>query len=167
MARFGHPSLSDSYLPAGLPAPAPDRDGVDAGFWEAARRHQLAIQRCRSCGAFQSPAEWVCHHCHSRDLAWETVAGRGRIFSWIRAHHAAHPALRQSLPYLVVLIEIDEAPGVRIIGNLLGDPQQEVAIGGPVEAVFEDHAGADEADTAAGAGAAPAGAYTLVQWRAV
>jgi uncharacterized OB-fold protein len=143
--------MSDTYLPAGLPAPTPDRDGVDAGFWEAARRHQLAIQRCRACGAFQTPPEWVCHRCHSRDLGWERHSGRGRIFSWIRVHHAAHAALRQALPYLVVLVELEGTGGVRMIGNLLGERDQEVAIDTPVEAVFEDHEGG----------------YTLVQWRAV
>jgi len=141
----------DTYLPSGLPAPAPDRDGVDAGFWEAARRHELAIQHCRACGTFQTPPEWVCHRCHSRDLAWEVVAGRGTIFSWIRVHHAAHPALKPALPYLVVLVEVDGTRGVRMIGNLLGDREQEVAMGAAVEAVFEDHEGG----------------YTLVQWRAV
>jgi uncharacterized OB-fold protein len=142
--------VSDTYLPSGLPAPVPASDGVDAGFWEAARRHQLAVQRCRACGTFQTPSEWVCHRCHSRDLEWRAVSGRGRIFSWIRVHHAAHPALRQALPYLVVLVEVPDAPGARLIGNLLGDPRQDVAIDGEVEASFEDHAD-----------------YTLVQWRAL
>lgn len=142
--------MSDTYLPSGLPAPAPDRDGVDTEFWEAARRHQLAIQCCRVCGTFQAPPEWVCHRCHSRDVGWEVVPGRGRIFSWIRVHHAAHPALREALPYLVVLVEIDGADGVRLIGNLVGPADQEVSIDTTVEAVFEDHEGG----------------YTLVQWRA-
>jgi hypothetical protein len=39
-----------------------------------------------------------------------------------------------------------------MIGNLIGDPQQEVRIGAPVTAVFEPH----EASTAP---------YTLVHWR--
>jgi uncharacterized OB-fold protein len=142
---------TSTYLPSGLPAPAPATDGVDAGFWDAAKRHQLAIQRCRACGAFQTPAEWVCHRCHSRDLGWEVVCVRGRVFSWIRVHHAAHPALRTALPYLVVLVDLVDAPGARLIGNLLGPADQEVAIDDEVDAVFEDHEGG----------------YTLVQWRAV
>ena len=39
-----------------------------------------------------------------------------------------------------------------MVGNLLGDPQQEVVIGSKVEAVFEDHNDADPP-------------FTLVQWR--
>jgi uncharacterized OB-fold protein len=51
-----------------------------------------------------------------------------------------------------VLVELPHAGDVRMLGNLLGDPQQEVMIGAAVEAVFEPH---DDA-------AAP---YALVQWR--
>ncbi len=41
---------------------------------------------------------------------------------------------------------------IRMLGNLLGDPHQDVTIGAPVEAVFEPH---DDAPSP----------YTLVQWR--
>jgi uncharacterized OB-fold protein len=63
-----------------------------------------------------------------------------------------HPALKNHGPYLAVLVELPHAGDVRMLGNLLGDPQQEVMIGAAVEAVFEPH---DDA-------AAP---YALVQWR--
>lgn len=141
--------MPDTYLPSGLPAPRPDADGIDAPFWEAARRHQLAVQRCLGCGSYQVPSEWICHRCHARELVWQTLSGRGRIYSWIRVHHPAHPALREAGPYRVVLIELEDAAGVRFVGNLLGDAQRTVEIGAGVEAVFEDHEG-----------------YTLVQWRA-
>ena len=52
----------------------------------------------------------------------------------------------------MVLVELPEAGGVRMIGNLLGDPRQAVPIGAPVEAVFEPH---DDATPP----------FTLVQWR--
>jgi uncharacterized OB-fold protein len=49
-----------------------------------------------------------------------------------------------------VLVELPDANNLRIAGNLLGDPHQEVEIGAPVEAVFEDH---------------KERGYTLLQWR--
>ncbi len=63
-----------------------------------------------------------------------------------------HPALKDAPPYVAVLVELPEAGNVRMIGNLLGDPRQEVRIGAPVEAVFEHHQDATPP-------------YTLVQWR--
>jgi uncharacterized OB-fold protein len=63
-----------------------------------------------------------------------------------------HPALKDAGPYVVVLVELPHAGGVRMIGNLLGDPRQPVRIGAPVTAVFEHHED----------GVSP---YTLVNWR--
>jgi uncharacterized OB-fold protein len=141
-----------TYLPTGLPLPAPSPDGLDREFWEAARRHELVVQRCNACRTFQFGPEWICHACHSFDVGWQRVSGRGRIYSWERVWHPVHPALKDACPYLVVLVELPDADNVRMVGNLLGDPLQEVVIGAPVEAVFEDH---------------PEAGVTLVQWRCV
>ncbi len=59
---------SKTYLPTGMPAPEPTRDGLDREFWEAAKRHELVVQKCNSCGTFQFPAEWICHKCHTLDV---------------------------------------------------------------------------------------------------
>lgn len=141
-----------TYLPAGMPLPAPSPDGLDTAFWEAARRHELVVQKCNNCGGFQFGPEWICHRCRSFDLGWERVSGRGRIYSWERVWHPVHPALKNACPYLVVLVELPDADNVRMVGNLLGDPLQPVEIGSEVEAVYEDH---------------PDQQVTLVQWRTV
>ena len=137
-----------TVLPEGLPAPAPLPDGLDRPYWDAAKRHELVAQRCNACGRFQWGPEWICHRCHSFDLGYARVRGPARIFSWERAWHPVHPALKEAVPYVVLLVGFPEADGIRMIGNLAGDPRAPVAIGARVEPVFEDH-----------------GAYTLVQWR--
>ena len=144
----------ETYLPAGLAAPRPWPDALDKPFWDATRRHELLVQRCEACGKHQWGPEWLCHRCRSYDLSWVPVSGRGRIYSWERVWHPIHPAVAEACPYLVVLVELPDADDVRMVGNLLGDPEREVPIGGEVEAVFEDH---DDADPR----------YTLVQWRIV
>ena len=143
-----------SYLPAGMPAPVAEADGLDRSYWEGTRRGELRVQRCRACATWLWGPEWICHRCLSFDLEWAAVEGRGRIYSWERAWHPVHPALKGQPPYIVVLVELPAAGNVRMVGNLLGDPQQEVRIGAPVEAVFEPH---DDAKVP----------YTLVQWRAL
>jgi uncharacterized OB-fold protein len=55
-------------------------------------------------------------------------------------------------PYIAVLVELPHADGVRMVGNLLGDPTQEVVIGTEVEGVFEHHGDSDPP-------------YSLLQWR--
>jgi uncharacterized OB-fold protein len=146
--------LSRTILPPGLPAPRPTPDGLDQPYWEAARRHELVAQRCRKCRSWQWGPEWICHRCLGFDLAFERVPGRGRIYSWERAWHPVHPALREAVPYVAVLVELPEAGGIRMLGNLAGDARAPVEIGAAVEPQFEDHADADPA-------------FTLVQWRRV
>ncbi|MFP5576815.1 MAG: Zn-ribbon domain-containing OB-fold protein [Acidimicrobiia bacterium] len=143
-----------TYLPPGLPAPAPSTDGLDTEYWEAAARHELVVQRCRACDRHQWGPEWICHRCRSFDLGWAAVAPRGVVYSWERVWHPVHPALAEACPYVVVLVELAHADGVRMVGNLLGEPTEPVVIGAEVEAVFEDHPDADAS-------------YTLVQWQRV
>ena len=143
-----------SYLPEGLPRPAPAVDGLGAEFWEAAKRHELVVQQCRACEGFQWGPEWICYQCHSYDLTYTRVSGRGVIYSWERVWHPVHPALQEATPYIVVLVELPDAGNVRMAGNLLGDRRQDVVIGAEVEVAFEDKGEGDEA-------------YTLVQWRVV
>ena len=95
----------------------------------ATRRGELLVQRCKKCGTFQWGPEWICHKCLSFDLDWHKVSGKGRIYSWERPWHPVHPALKDHGPYIVVLVELPDAGNVRMLGNLLGDPKQEVRIG--------------------------------------
>jgi uncharacterized protein len=136
------------YLPEGLPVPRAQRDGLDKVFWEAIRKHELVVQRCQACAAFQWGPEAVCHKCYSRDLGWQKVSGRGRLYSWIRNWNPVHPALREACPFIVAVVELPDADNIRMVGNLLSDPKQNPPFDAEVEAVFEDHPDA-----------------TLVQWR--
>jgi len=147
-------SDTPAYLPPGLPIPVPSPDGLTHPYWEGTRAGRLMVQRCRGCGGWQWGPEWICHACHSFDLDWAEAKGRGRIYSWQRPYHPVHPALNGLGPYLIVLVELPEAGGIRMVGNLLDDPLQEVRIGDAVEAVFEPH---DQAEPP----------FTLVQWRLV
>jgi uncharacterized OB-fold protein len=132
-------STSSFYLPTGLPIPISEPDGLSAPYWTGLRHNRLLVQRCSHCQTWQFGPEWLCHHCHSFDPAWIEVEPRGRIFSWERVWHPSHASLKSHGPYLVVIVELPEAGNVRMIGNLLGDPAQEVRIGAEVEGVFEHH----------------------------
>ncbi len=148
-------AVSDShYLPSGLPQPAPADDGLGKEFWEATRRHELVVQFCDKCSTYQWGPDYLCNNCHNWDIVYRQVGTRGRIFSWERPWYPVHPVLQAKLPYIVVLVELPEAGNVRMVGNLLGDAQQQIVIGAEVEAVFEDHTDVPEP-------------YTLVQWRVV
>jgi len=145
-------SAPGAYLPDGLPAPRPEPDGLSAPYWAGLARNELWVQRCAHCGHWQWGPEYLCFRCHRFDVGWERVEPAGRIFSWERPWHAVNPALNGHGPYLVVLVELPAAGGIRMVGNLLGDPMQQVRIGADVDGVFEHHG-------------RQAGDYTLLQWK--
>jgi uncharacterized OB-fold protein len=134
-----HRDHNAGYLPAGLPIPVAEPDQLSAPYWEGLRQDRLLVQRCRHCRTWQFGPEWICHRCHSFDVDWTETDPKGHIFSWERVWHPSHTALRSHGPYLVVIVELPKAGGVRMIGNLLGDPAQEVDIGTEVEGIFEHH----------------------------
>jgi len=146
--------VSAAYLRPGLPQPVPAPDGLDAPFWAGLRDERLLLQRCGGCGHFQWGPEWICHRCHSFNLDYEEVAPEGLIYSHERVWHPVHPALAEQGPYVIVLVELPAADGVRLVGNLLGDPRQPLSIGAEVRGVFEHHPDAEPP-------------FTLLQWRAV
>ncbi len=144
--------MSNYYLPSGLPAPKAEPKGLYGPYWEAARNEQLLVQRNPLTGTYQWPPQWIAQDTQTFELDWIEVAPRGLIYSWTRVWHPVHPALKDAGPYIVLVVELPHAGGIRMLGNLLGDPRQEVVIGAEVEAVFEHHADAEPP-------------FTLVQWR--
>jgi uncharacterized protein len=140
-----------TYLPKGLPEPVAEPDRLDLPYWQGTRQGKLMVQRCGACKTWQWGPEWLCHKCHSFDMRWVEVKGEGRIYSWTRAWHPVHPALKGFGPYIAVVVELPAAGNIRMLGNLLGDVQQKVEIGAQVKAVFEPH---DDAKVP----------YTLVHW---
>lgn len=140
------------YLPKDMPTPVVENDNLDRPYWEGTLKGELRVQRCKACGTWQWGPEWLCHECLSFDMEWVTIAPKGRIYSWTRLWHPVHPALKEQGPYIAVLVELPQAGNVRMLGNLLGDPRQEIPIGAEVEAVFEPHPDATPP-------------YALVQWK--
>ena len=99
----------------------------------------LAIQRCTACATLQHPPEEVCHACGAMDFDVEVLAPRGTVHSFTVVHYPANPALADAVPYTVVLVSLDEAPHLRVVGNLEG----EARIGMPVVPFWEERAADD------------------------
>ena len=98
----------------------------------------LKVQQCSRCGVLQHPPEELCHQCGSFELGFKELAGRGTVYSYTVAHYAVNRGLVDAVPYAVVLVSLDDAPEVRVIGNVLDIPPDQVRIGMPVEAVWEE-----------------------------
>jgi uncharacterized OB-fold protein len=124
-------------LAEGRPLPAIDRPLTEP-YWEAARRHELVILRCQSCQRWIWYPQELCYECNSANLAWEPIGPTGTIYSFVVLRHGLHPYFAQHLPLAVALVALDDAPYVRITANILDCPADDVHVGMPVTACFED-----------------------------
>jgi len=131
--------MTESFMPQGVPLPGAEAGTPDAEFWEACRRHELVVQRCSDCDTFRHTPELICYECYSFNYRWEQVSGRGTVYSHMNVVHPVHPALMQVGPFNVVLVELSDAQGIRMIGNMVDCAYEDIHIGMPVEVVFEDH----------------------------
>jgi uncharacterized protein len=121
-----------AQVPRPLPRPTP----VSAPYWEAARRHELAIQRCASCQRHVFYPRLNCPACGSQQLDWVTASGRGTVYTYTIARRPTHPAFAGRTPYVIAIVELEEGP--RMTTNIVGCDPDSVQIGMPVEAAFED-----------------------------
>jgi uncharacterized OB-fold protein len=127
----------------GAPLPAIGEDS--AGFWEGTAAGELRIQRCTNCGRLRFPPRPMCPNCQSLDHEWKLMSGKGRIWSFVVPHPPLLPAFMELAPYNVVVVELDEDPTIRLVGNLLETPDGQIndvdansiRIGEPVQVVFQ------------------------------
>ena len=89
---------------------------------------------CNGCDAVLHMPKAYCHHCNSWDGRWQDVAGTGTVYSWTVVEHQVHPAF--PVPYTVVLVELDDYPQARLIGQLAG--KRDLQVGQHLEVWFEE-----------------------------
>lgn len=116
----------------------PKPDEQTSGFWEGARRHEVVIQECSECGVLRHPPQAPCIECGSEKSGWRTTSGRGTLYSYVIVHRATLSQWRDSGPYNVALIELEDAPGIRLHGNVVGIENEDLHVGMQLEATFDD-----------------------------
>lgn len=117
--------------------PLPRPDDASQQYWQGCRDGELRMQRCTPCGHLRFPPRPMCPRCQSFECGWVPVSGRGTVYSWVVAHPPLLPAFVDLAPLVVLLVELEEGDDLRIVGNLLGEGPEEIAIGMPVEVAFE------------------------------
>jgi uncharacterized OB-fold protein len=126
--------MSERFFPDGMPQPLADTTTLP--WWQAAAEHRLVVQRCTACGHTRLPPAPVCPECRSGDADWKQVPGRGEVYTYTIVHRPI--AAGQPLPTVIAVIALEDSGGVRMISNLVGVSPGDVAIGLPVELVWED-----------------------------
>ena len=118
--------------------PLPVADDLSQPFWEAGKQHRLVVQRCRECGYFNHPPRSACDACQSQQLQFEPVSGRGTIYSFTVMHQPNVAGFEDQIPYINILVELEEQPLLFMVSNLPASDLDKIKIGGQVEVYFEE-----------------------------
>lgn len=98
------------------PQPLPDPD--TEGFWRATAAGRIELCRCIRCGLWHQPPLERCRAC-AGETRFAPIKGTGRLRSFIVVRHGAVPGYVEAVPYVVALVDLDEQPDLRLVGQLL------------------------------------------------
>lgn len=107
-------------------------------FWLAAKEGVLTACQCATCEQFRMPPTPYCPHCLSSERSWPALPGTGRVFSFVVCNRHVGEDI---ITYVPAVIDIDGAPGARLIANLGGCAVSDINIGMPVEVQWSEISG--------------------------
>jgi uncharacterized protein len=116
-----------------LPIFGPTANETFAPFWTAVEEGVLRLPTCSVCLRWQWYPEESGTCCDAGELRWVDVAGRGVVHTCTRVRRAFLPGTTGHEPFTVALIELDEAPGLRLVSNI---DDENVQIGDRVDIEF-------------------------------
>ena len=119
--------------------PLPMPSFTSRPFWDTAKDHRLTFQRCRLCGTNVFYPRDVCPgpDCFGvGTLDWVVSSGKGNVYAFTVSYQPAHPAFKEDIPYVLAIIALEE--GWRMNSNIVNGDPAEIAIGMPVEVVWDD-----------------------------
>ena len=127
----------------------PRPDARSQGYWDALREHRLVLQRCASCRTFQHPPDRTCRFCLGEEMEWEQVSGRGALYTYVIVTQGILGPWRGHDPYNVIQVLPDEVDPSTVsvhnnatynvvYGNAVGIDSEDLRVGMPMEAVFDD-----------------------------
>jgi uncharacterized OB-fold protein len=117
----------------------PYADESTQPFWEAALEGRLLASQCCQCGQFLLPPQPRCFNCQGAEFKWEELPGTGTIYSYTVVRHPLVPFVREAVPYVSAVIELDgtQGAGSRLLANVIDCDPEAVSIGDRVQVAFD------------------------------
>jgi uncharacterized OB-fold protein len=109
---------------------------ADKPFWDACREGRFLLHTCGICGK----AYWPASRClkHGDDaMSWKDSKGQGTLYTYTVLHKAYTAAMKDKVPYVVGVIQLDEGPFFH--SNVFGCAVDAVQVGMKVQARMERH----------------------------
>lgn len=107
-------------------------------FWEAAADHRLVVARCTQCSQFRSPPTPYCPSCLNQEIDWSQSSGDAELYTFTVIRRAPSPELADSVPFVVGVVKLLDADGVKFFTNVVNCRPEDVHIGMPLKVVWDD-----------------------------
>ena len=116
-------------------APFPAITPRNEFFWTAGETGVLKFQQCSHCAHYIHPPKPRCPECLSEAIEVVDVSGHATVATYTINAHQWHPDFPP--PYVVAIVEIEEAPYVRLTTRIVNCDPESIAIGTQVSVLFE------------------------------
>ena len=118
------------------PLPRQEDPALTQPFWDAAKRHELMIPRCRPCNRFFWYPRQACPYCLREDWEWTPASGKARLHTFTIVRQPQNPSFNEDVPYAYAVVQLDE--GVRMISNVVDCNPEELKVDTPLLVKYED-----------------------------
>ena len=116
-------------------------DELTKPHFDAANDGRLEMQNCSACNRLQNPPMPTCSQCKSaNNLEWKVMSGKGKIYNYGVVYDCPFRLLHEDQPFNLVVITLDDDPGIQMYSHLPGTPVDDVPVGAAVEVIFEETA---------------------------
>jgi len=102
-------------------------------FWVAAQQRRLVAPRCADCQTFRLPPTPFCPNCQSKEVNWVELSGRATVYSFAVVH--GFPGM-PDLILVPAVLDLPDAPGARLVSNIVDVTPADVRIGMPLRVDF-------------------------------
>lgn len=115
--------------------PLPELTAENTAFWTGGARGELMIAFCQDCRTAVHPPQLLCPACHSQAVTPRAVAGTGTVYTFTVNHQPWLPGMQ--VPFALAVVDLDDAPGVRVTAPVVTDDPNGVRIGQAMRIGFE------------------------------
>ncbi|CDO31275.1 Zn-ribbon domain-containing OB-fold protein [Mycolicibacterium porcinum] len=102
-------------------------------FWVAAKEKRLVAPQCGDCGSFRLPPTPFCPKCQSKAVNWIELSGEATVYSFAVVH--GFPGM-PDLVLVPAVLDLPDAPGARLVSNVVDVVPEAVTIGTCVQVDF-------------------------------
>lgn len=102
-------------------------------------RYRLEEPRCSVCSTLNVPARMVCMECGSGDFRWETLKGKGRLFTYTVIARGGAPSEfdeQQTMTGVIAVGIVELEEGARVVAQITDCQPEDLKVGIPLRAVF-------------------------------